>query len=79
LFISRDFFSSSTLSKKLFPEAFLLGLPTLKGFERPWLELRLSIGEDGGLGFIMGLDFGRLGSRFRLSSLAKPFLSEIIK
>ena len=75
LFISNDFFSSSTLSKKLFPDAFLLGLPTLKGLERPWLELILGIGEDGGLGFITGLGFGCLDPKSRLSSLANPFLS----
>ena len=78
LFTSKDFFSSSTLSKKLFPEAFLPALPTLKGLERPWLELKLDAGEDGtGLGFTTGLGFGCFDPRSRLSSLANPFLSVI--
>lgn len=72
------FFSSSTLSKKLFPctpEAFFPGLPTLKGLERPWLELKLGEGEGGGLSFEAEIDFGWKDPKSRLSSLASPFLS----
>lgn len=80
LFLSRKaFFSSSTLSKKLFPrtpEVFFRGLPTLNGLERPWLELKLGEGEDGALGFI---DFGWKDPKSRLSSLARPFLSGTTK
>ena len=63
----KDFFSSSTLPKKLFPAVVL----TLT--ERPWLELWLGAGEGGGVGCFTTW----LGRESRLLRFARLLLSEM--